>query len=100
MQLASIQDVLADQLADLKSAEQQLVQALPKMAQAASDDGLRKAFENHLEQTRGHVQRLDQIISDLHFPVPTEHCEGMEGLLKEGEHVLSMAGDPAAKDAA
>jgi ferritin-like metal-binding protein YciE len=100
MKLDSLMDVFDDQLADLHSAERQLIAALPKMAAAASDDKLRKAFEQHLEQTRGHLRRLEQIFSTFSSPVPQEHCEAMEGLVKEGSKVIAATGNPAAKDAA
>jgi len=91
--------VFADQLGDLRSAEQQLVAALPKVAAAAHTDQLRDALEQHLEETRGHLQRLEDLIPTLGFAVPSERCEGMEGLLREGEQVLSAEGDPLARDA-
>jgi ferritin-like metal-binding protein YciE len=100
MQLNSLQDVFVEQLADLRSAEQQLVEALPKVARAASSDELRSAFEQHLEETRGHLGRLEEIFGRIETPAPAEHCEGMEGLIKEGEEVIGMSGDPMAKDAA
>jgi ferritin-like metal-binding protein YciE len=92
--------VLKDQLADLYSAEKQLVDALPKVARAATHPRLREALEQHLEQTRGHARRLEEIFRGRGMSPPAEHCEGMEGLLKEGEEVVSASGDPAAKDAA
>jgi ferritin-like metal-binding protein YciE len=98
--LASIEDVLADQLGDLRSAEQQITEALPKLVKAASSDNLRTAFEDHLKETKGHLERLNQIISEVQFEVPEEHCEGMEGLLKEGDETVSADGEPDAKDAA
>jgi ferritin-like metal-binding protein YciE len=100
MQLTSLEDVFAEQVADLLSAEQQLVEALPKVAGAASSDKLRGALEHHLEETRGHVRRIEEVMSLVDLPFPREHCEGMEGLLKEGEEVVSSVGDPDAKDAA
>jgi ferritin-like metal-binding protein YciE len=100
MQLASLEDVFAEQVADLLSAEQQLVDALPKVAGAASSAKLRGALEHHLEETREHVRRIEQVMSLVDLPFPREHCKGMEGLLKEGEDVVSSAGDPDAKDAA
>jgi ferritin-like metal-binding protein YciE len=100
MKLDSLQDVFADQLADLRSAEQQLVAALPKVAGAANSDELRQALEHHLDETRDHLQRLEDLIPTLGFAVPSETCEGMEGLLREGEKVISAEGDPAARDAA
>jgi ferritin-like metal-binding protein YciE len=100
MQLQTLDDVLMEQLADLHSAETQLVEALPQVASSASTPELRTALEEHLEQTRGHVRRLEEAFSSLGASVPDEYCEGMEGLLKEGKEVISAKGDPAAKDAA
>jgi ferritin-like metal-binding protein YciE len=100
MQLQSLDDVLMEQLADLHSAETQLVAALPRVAGAASTQELRTALQEHLEETRGHVRRLEEAFSQLGTSIPDEHCEGMEGLLKEGEQIMSADGDPAAKDAA
>jgi ferritin-like metal-binding protein YciE len=89
-----------EQLADLHSAETQLVAALPRVAGAASTQELRTALQEHLEETRGHVRRLEEAFSQLGTSIPDEHCKGMEGLLKEGEQIMSADGDPAAKDAA
>ena len=100
MNVSSLNDVFVDQLADLYSAEQQLVEALPKMAGAASTAELREAFEHHLDQTRNHVQRINDVFANVGIPPAMEHCKGMEGLIKEGEEVISATGDPAAKDAA
>ena len=100
MQLQSLDDVLVEQLADLHSAETQLVQALPRVASSVSAPELRSAFEHHLEETRGHVRRLEEAFSELGTSVPKEHCKGMEGLIEEGEAVIGAQGDPAAKDAA
>src|SRR5205823_2473449 len=100
MQLNSLNDVFVEQLEDLYSAEQQLVEALPKVAAAASSGELRGALDQHLEQTCGHVLRLEQIFGELGVGSPSEYCQGMEGLLKEGEEVVAAQGDPAAKDAA
>jgi ferritin-like metal-binding protein YciE len=100
MKLRSLDDVLMEQLADLHSAETQLVEALPKVAKSASTPELRQAIEDHLVQTRSHVQRLEKAFSHLGTQVPDEHCEGMEGLLQEGEKVIETDGDPVAKDAA
>jgi ferritin-like metal-binding protein YciE len=100
MQLTSLQDVLVEQLEDLYSAETQLVQALPKLASAASNDELRQAFEHHLGETQDHVRRLDEIFGQLGTQSGTETCEGMQGLIREGEKIVQATGDPAAKDAA
>jgi ferritin-like metal-binding protein YciE len=100
MTLTSLKDVLADQIGDLQSAEGQLVEALPKMADAASDHGLRAAFMHHFEETREHARRLDQVSSMLDVSVPAETCEAMRGLIREGEKVISAPGDGTARDAA
>jgi ferritin-like metal-binding protein YciE len=100
MQLGSINDVFTHELQDLHSAETQLVEALPKMAQASSTDELRQAFEHHLEETRNHVGRLDEIMAQVGLSAGTEKCKGMEGLIKEGDEIVEAQGDPTAKDAA
>jgi ferritin-like metal-binding protein YciE len=98
VQLDNLNDLFIEQLADLHSAETQLVDALPKMATAASHDELRQTFQHHLEETRDHLQRLDDIISGLDRTV-TKQCEAMRGLIREGEEIVSAAGDPAVRDA-
>ena len=100
MQLQTLEDVFAEQIADLYDAERQLVQALPKVAAAASNEKLREAINTHLEGTRGHVTRLEEIFQVTDVQVPQEHCKGMEGLLKEGQDIISSQGDPDAIDAA
>jgi len=100
MSFDSLKDVLQEQLEDLHSAETQLVEALPKMAKAANHEPLREAFEHHLEETRGHVKRVEEALGELGVSNPTEECKGMKGLIAEGEEIVEMSGDPAAKDAA
>jgi ferritin-like metal-binding protein YciE len=100
MQLNSLEDVLAEQLGDLRSAEQQLIEALPKMQSAATSDELKKAFEHHLDETRDHLKRIEDIVESVGFHVPQETCEAMEGLIAEGEEIVQATGDPMAKDAA
>lgn len=100
MKLDTLEDVFVEQIADLYNAEQQLVQALPKMAEAAHSDELRKALKEHLEETKGHVTRLEEIKSHVSQTVPVETCEAMKGLIKEGEEVIRAQGDDAALDAA
>ena len=99
MALATLNDVFVEQIEDLYSAETQLVTALPKMASAASDEKLQKAIETHLDQTRGHVERLKQIKQDLGI-TGSQKCKGMEGLIAEGEEVLGESGSGPSKDAA
>ena len=100
MQLQSLHDLFVEQLQDLYSAETQLVQALPKMAAAASHEELRDAFEQHLTETRNHVTRLDTIFGQIGVAPGGETCKGMQGLITEGEKVLAMQGDPTVIDAA
>jgi ferritin-like metal-binding protein YciE len=99
MALSTLNDVFEDQIEDLYSAETQLVEALPKIAAAASDEKLREALEHHLEQTRGHVERLSNIKSDLGIDSP-QKCKGMAGLIAEGDETVGESGAGAAKDAA
>ena len=100
MGFQSLKDVLKEQLEDLYSAETQLTTALPKLEQAASNDELKKAFKEHLEETRGHVKRVEEALGELGVSNPTEVCKGMKGLIAEGEEMIQMEGDPIAKDAA
>ena len=100
MQLGSINDVFKHELQDLHSAETQLVQALPKMAQAASSDELRQAFEHHLDETKEHVRRLDEVLGQAGLSAGTTKCKGMAGLIAEGDEIISATGDPNVKDAA
>jgi ferritin-like metal-binding protein YciE len=95
-----LRDLYIDELKDLYSAENQLVKALPKMAKAASSHELRQGFEEHLEQTRGHVQRLEQIFETLDESPKGKKCAGMEGLVKEGGEVMQEDFEGALMDAA
>ena len=96
----SLQELYVDNLKDLYSAENQLVKALPKMAKAASSDELRQGFEEHLEQTRGHVQRLEQVFEMLGENPKGKKCAGMEGLIKEGSEIMDEDFEGAVMDAA
>ncbi|MEZ4869148.1 MAG: ferritin-like domain-containing protein [Caldilineaceae bacterium] len=100
MKLNSMKDLYVDQLRDLYSAEDQLTQALPKMAQAASSSDLQKAFRDHLQQTRDQKQRLEQIFSDMGMSPQGQTCQAMQGLIKEGEDIINAHADSTVKDAA
>jgi len=89
-----------DELKDLYSAENQLVKALPKMAKAASSDELREGFEKHLEQTKGHVQRLEKIFEALGENPKGKKCKGMEGLIEEGSEAMQEDYEGSVLDAA
>jgi ferritin-like metal-binding protein YciE len=99
MQLQSLRDLFEHEVADLYSAETQLIAALPKLAQAASNDELGGAFSHHLEETRDHLRRLEEIRAQIGSSI-SEECEGMRGLIKEGEEIIQASGDPTVKDAA
>jgi ferritin-like metal-binding protein YciE len=84
----SLQDVMLEELRDLYSAENQLLKALPKLAKAAEDQDLKQAFTNHLEQTRGHVERLKKVFELLDEKPTGKHCNGMKGLIEEGQEAI------------
>jgi len=88
-----------DELRDAYDAEKQLLKALPKMARSASSDELRGAFESHLEETRGQVDRLEQVFASLDEKVRGKHCDGMAGIIEEGKSVLEEDFDAATMDA-
>jgi ferritin-like metal-binding protein YciE len=94
-----LKDLYIDELKDLYSAENQLVKALPKMAKAATSEDLRAGFEKHLEQTKGHVQRLETIFEQLGESPKGKKCKGMEGLIEEGSEAIEEH-DGAVLDAA
>jgi ferritin-like metal-binding protein YciE len=83
-----LKELYIDELKDLYSAENQLVKALPKMAKAATSEDLRGGFEEHLEQTKGHVQRLETIFQQLGERPKGKKCKGMEGLIEEGSEAI------------
>jgi ferritin-like metal-binding protein YciE len=96
VQQSQLKELYIDELKDIYSAETQLVKALPKMAKAASSEELRSGFEGHLEQTKGHVSRLEQIFRALGEKPTGKKCLGMGGLIKEGG---GIAGEDYAHDA-
>lgn len=100
MKTTTLAELLEDELQDLYSAETQLVQALPKMAEAAESKDLRAAFEKHLEQTRVHVQRIEEICTDLKTTPQGKTCKGMQGLILEGEEEIESDMESEPKQAA
>lgn len=96
----SLQCLLVDQMQDLYDAENQLVEALPKMANAASSATLKAAFQSHLEETKGHVTRLEQAFKLLDKPAERKTCAAMNGLVKEGDEIVNARGDEDILDAA
>ena len=99
LKLESVKDLLIAELRDLHNAEEQLVEALPKMAEAASSTELKNAFNHHLEETRKHVTRLDDVFKSLAEKAGGETCEAMKGLVKEGEEFIKAKGQPDVRDA-
>ena len=98
--LDTLQKALTEQLRDLYSAENQLVKALPKMAKAASTPALRDAITSHLEETRTHVERLEQAADMLHFKPGGKRCKAMTGLIEEGSEVFDEEGNESVIDLA
>jgi ferritin-like metal-binding protein YciE len=96
----ALKELYIDELKDIYNAENQLVKALPKMAKAATSGELRTGFEEHLEQTRGHVQRLEQIFKDLGEKPSGKKCKGMEGLVAEGQEMMEEDFEGDVMDAA
>jgi ferritin-like metal-binding protein YciE len=99
-QLDSMETLLIDQLEDLYDAEQQIVTALPLMANAAQDQTLKSAFQQHLRETENQVRRLEQVFELLGQKARSKSCAAMKGLITEGQEVISAGGDPDVKDAA
>ena len=99
MKLDTLQKLYTDELRDLYNAENQLVKALPKMAKATSSDDLKDAFEKHLEQTKGHVERLEQIFEELGENPKGKTCRAMKGLIEEGSEILQQDGEESVLDA-
>jgi ferritin-like metal-binding protein YciE len=100
MQITSLRDLWVDELKDLLNAENQILKALPKMVRAAEDDALRAAFEEHLEQTQGHVERLQAIFSNIDVSGKGKKCKGIEGIIAEGKEMLDLDLPPHVCDAA
>ena len=99
MELQTLKDLYFHELKDLFSAEQQLVRALPKMAKAASNKELAAGFQEHLEQTKGHAQRVEQILSSHQQTTRGPKCKGMEGIVAEGAEMIEEEADVEVKDA-
>ena len=100
MKITSLEQLLEDELKDIYSAENQLLKALPAIAEATVSSDLRAAFEKHLEQTRTHLQRIEEICRDLNIEPSGKTCAGMGGLIKEGEEIIQSDMDIEPKQAA
>lgn len=98
--ISSFEDLFLLELGDLYDAENRLLKALPKMAEAADSPSLKNAFSQHMEQTKRQVSRLEQIFVQLGKPANRETCDAMKGLISEGEEIIDANADPMVKDAA
>jgi ferritin-like metal-binding protein YciE len=99
-QLKSLDDLLVHELQDIYHAEGQITKALPKMIKAANHPELRAAFEEHLHQTEGQIERLDRVFELLGIPAKGKKCEGMAGIIAEGQKTLEENASPDVLDAA
>ncbi|HEV8209990.1 MAG TPA: ferritin-like domain-containing protein [Vicinamibacterales bacterium] len=95
----TLHDAFLDELRDAYDGEKQLTKALPKMAKAATSPILRDAFETHLEETRGHIERLERVMEGLGEKVRGKHCDGLAGIIEEGKAVMGEDFDEATMDA-
>src|SRR3954466_751218 len=95
----SLADLLQDELKDIYDAEKQLTKALPKLAKKATNEQLREALESHLQETEGHIERLEQVFEQMEMPVRGKKCEGMQHLIAEGNEMIAEAEDDATRDA-
>jgi len=98
-QAGTLHDAFIEELRDTYDAEKQLIKALPKLAKAAASTDLRTAFETHLEETRGHVERLEQVFESLDEKPRGKHCEGIAGIIEEGKSIMEEEFDDATMDA-
>ena len=95
----TLHDAFIDELRDTYDAEKQLTKALPKLAKAAASSNLRAAFESHVEETRGHVDRLERVFESLDEKPRGKHCEGIAGIIEEGKTIMGGEFDEATMDA-
>lgn len=95
-----LQELFIDELKDLYSAEQQVLKALPKMAKAASNDKLRKAFEKHARETEGQLERLGEVFATVDMSPKAKFCKGMQGLIEEGKEKMEEDLEAEVLDAA
>jgi len=100
MSVKTLEELYVDELKDLYSAEKQITKALPKLAKAATSPELKDAFESHLQETLGQIERLDQVFDQLGKPHKAKLCHGMQGVLEEGSEVLEELEKSDLRDAA
>ncbi|HEY0837126.1 MAG TPA: ferritin-like domain-containing protein [Azospirillum sp.] len=100
MPAKTMKDLLIEELRDIYHAEKQILKALPKLARKVQSDTLRAAFEEHTEQTKGQIERLEQIFEELDTRTRGKSCEAMQGLIEEANEILEMGMAPEVTDAA
>ena len=100
MQNSSLKELYVEELRDIYDAENQLVKALPEMAKAATSEELRSGFEDHLEQTKEHVRRLEQVLNEMGEKAKGKKCKGMQGLVSEGKEIIDEDFEDDVRDAA
>lgn len=98
-QFNNLNDLFVQQLKDLYDAEQQITKALPQMAEAATSPQLKSAFQEHLRQTQGHIERLERVFRGINCQPEAETCPAIRGMIKEGSDIISAKGDPSVRDA-
>jgi len=100
MQMENLQDLLKEDLKDVLHAENQIIKALPKMIKSASNPQLQQAFQMHLEETKGHVDRLEEVMGMMGMPVKGKTCKAMQGIIEEGKEVMGEDAEDDVMDAA
>ena len=95
----TLHDAFVDELRDLYDAEKQLTKALPKLAKTATSPKLKEAFESHLEETRGHIERLEEVFEVLDEKARGKHCDGIAGIIEEGKSIMEEDFDDLTMDA-
>lgn len=99
MEMESLRDLFIDELKDLYSAENQILKALPKMIKKAASKELKSGFEQHLQETQGHVERLERIFQELDESPSGKKCKGMEGIIADGKEWMEEDAEPEVMDA-
>jgi ferritin-like metal-binding protein YciE len=99
MALSTLHDLFVHTLGDIYYAENQILKALPKMAQQANSEELKEAFQQHLEETRGQVERLEQVFKMINMPAKGERCDAIEGIIKEADGLVAEIDDADVRDA-
>jgi len=100
MQMQNLEDLLKEDLKDVLHAENQIVKALPKMIKKTSNTELKEAMSTHLEETKGHVERVEQVMELLGMPVRGKTCKAMQGIIEEGKEVMEEDAEDDVMDAA